>query len=132
MKYLKNELYDKVCSKDGECYEQEWNDCIKLYIQELKLNANRLPKKFLEEYYQTHLHDYEVLQISFDRLKLKSRYKYNVSIKLLHNYRKMEHVLIFKDVKEFCINMDNNRCSYDMLYNEFLVVDDELTQDSEM
>lgn len=127
MKYLNNDLYDKVCSIDGECYEQEWNNCVKAYIKELELNANRLPKRFLKEYYKSHMHDYEVVQISFDRVELKSRYKYNVSIKLLHNYRKIEHILICKDVKYFKSDMDNaDFRSYDLLYSEILVVNEKL------
>lgn len=57
MKYLKYELYEKICSADGEQYEEEWNKEYSKFLKKLEQISSRLPKTFLLEFEKYYFHD---------------------------------------------------------------------------
>ena len=67
MKYLTDDLAEKVCLPDGKQYEKEWNERIDQVVSELEAISYKLPKRFLKEFSKRHFHDYKIKSFSIEK-----------------------------------------------------------------
>ena len=131
MKFLKYQLYEKVCSPNKEerdKYNPIWNKQWKCYEREFNTIKRLLPKSFLTEYQKHYLHDYILKSILIEKKKLKSGNKYDVVINLEDYYdEQVEHILKFIDIS--CLKTDFLILKQEtsMLYNEFIKTGDRLS-----
>lgn len=129
MKYLKYDIYEKVCSMnqmERDLYAEEWNVCCEEYSKIFEQIAHRLPKAFLKEFNKYHMHDNIVQSILIKREVLKKGYRYDLHMKLLDYYdKRIMHSLVFKNIKNLKVDFDfvfAGNC--DWIYCEILPVDE--------
>ncbi len=124
MKYLKPELYEKVCYSENSEYYDKWNEMYQTSLTELEKISSRLPKLFLKEFNKYHFHDNTMLSLSIQRVN----YHYVLKMELLDSHdKKIIHNLVFTDVRNFKSNMDLGVSWEDWIYCEILPVDEKRT-----
>lgn len=126
MKYLTQNVSIEEYIKNPDVYDREWNEQNRQYAQAFSEIAHRFPKAFLKEYYKYFMHDYIVKDIVLERVELKTRCRYDLTLHLLDYYKEnVEHILLFQDADNLRTNMNFNFAGHcDWIYNEFLAVDD--------
>lgn len=126
MKYLTQNVSIEEYIKNPDVYDREWNEQNRQYAQAFSEIAHRFPKAFLKEYYKYFMHDYIVKDIVLERVELKTRCRYDLTLHLLDYYKEnVEHILLFQDADNLRTNISfsfGGNCSW--VYNEFLAVDD--------
>jgi len=126
MKYLKYDLYEKVCSPNGKKYEKEWEKQYSKFLKEFYKLSDRLPESFLIEFEKHHFHDNIINSISLEKINLKKEYRYSLTINLLDYHDKnIIHNMVFSDINNFdsSLNFSSPTGNCDWLYCEILALD---------
>lgn len=126
MKFLHYELYKKLCSPNGECFQDEWNHQYALYLEEFEKVKAFLPKSFLREFCKNNFHDNVINSIFLEKQQLKKNVRYNLYISLSDYYdQSIEHELIFDNIDNFETSLKFNSFAgcCDWLYCEILKID---------
>ena len=126
MKYLNQNVPIEDYVQSPDVYDRQWEEQNRQYEQAFREISHRFPKRFLKEYYKYFMHDYIVKDMALERRELKTRYCYDLTIRLLDYYDKdIEHILLFQNVDNLRTNMTFHFAgNCDWIYNEFLAVDD--------
>ncbi len=126
MKYLRQNIPIEEYVQSPDVYDRQWEEQNRQYEQAFSEISHRFPKTFLKEYYKHFMHDYIVKDIALERRELKTRYCYDLLIRLLDYYDKnIEHILLFQNVDNLRTNMTFSFAgNCDWIYNEFLAISD--------
>lgn len=96
MKYLHEELYDKVCTINAlEEDNRNWMTAYESYKKEYKKIKDFLPVKFTEYYEICYFHDSTIIVFEVDSSDI---FHFSIRFKWVDSYGKKEYIIKYNDV----------------------------------
>ncbi|WP_055666123.1 hypothetical protein [Desnuesiella massiliensis] len=126
MKYFTLELLDKasnMSNSEYEIFDELWKKNLTDYWNQFKNYQDRLPSRFIKEYYKHAFHDYNIESIMFYKEGKKKRNCLSVELKL--SLDDIKYLIKYTGVTKYSLNVSviNDIHDNTFLYSEILPVD---------